>query len=92
VEGLGAAMEEEKETVMVTPGEVLGRSSDVKAGRGAYAALHNNTVYASLTGFRRTIPPPPDCPDQVGFRFPLLIPCYNQSSKQPISAFLVSLI
>ncbi|CAJ1976296.1 unnamed protein product [Sphenostylis stenocarpa] len=57
-------MEEGKEAVMVTPGEVLGRSSDVKAGRGAYTALHNNTVYASLTGFRRTIPPPPDSPDQ----------------------------
>ncbi|WVY95829.1 exosome complex component CSL4 [Vigna radiata var. radiata] len=57
-------MEEEKEAVMVTPGEVLGRSSDVKAGRGAYAAPHNNTVYASLTGFRRTIPPPPDSPDK----------------------------
>lgn len=50
--------------VMVTPGEVLGRTSDVKAGRGAYAALHNDTVYASLTGFRRTVPPPPDSPDQ----------------------------
>nr|KYP74517.1 3'-5' exoribonuclease CSL4 isogeny [Cajanus cajan] len=57
-------MEEEKEAVMVTPGEVLGRTSDVKAGRGAYAALHNDTVYASLTGFRRTLPPAPDSSDQ----------------------------
>ncbi|KAJ1409327.1 Nucleic acid-binding, OB-fold [Sesbania bispinosa] len=39
-------------------------SSDVKAGRGAYTAPHNDTVYASLTGFRCTIPPPPDSPDQ----------------------------
>lgn len=57
---------------MVTPGEVLGRTSDVKAGRGAYAALHNDTVYASLAGFRRTLPPPPDSPDQVGFSIPFI--------------------
>ncbi|XP_061342593.1 uncharacterized protein LOC133288789 [Gastrolobium bilobum] len=57
-------MEEEKEAVMVTPGEVVGRSWDVKAGRGAYASLHNNTVYATLTGFLRTIPPAPESPDQ----------------------------
>lgn len=60
-------MEEALGEEMVTPGEVVGRSSDVKAGRGTYAALHNNTVYASLTGFRRTIPPAPDSPDQVRF-------------------------
>ncbi|KAI4350122.1 hypothetical protein L6164_010635 [Bauhinia variegata] len=58
-------MEEEKEeSVLVTPGEVLGRASDVKTGRGAYVALHNNTVYASLTGFRRSVSPTPDSPDQ----------------------------
>lgn len=62
-----AWMEEALGEEMVTPGEVVGRSSDVKAGRGTYAALHNNTVYASLTGFRRTIPPAPDSPDQVRF-------------------------
>lgn len=50
---------------MVTPGEVVGRTWDVKAGRGTYSALHNNTVYASLTGLRHTIPPPSDSPDQV---------------------------
>jgi len=82
-------MEEEKEAVMVTPGEVLGRSSDVKAGRGAYAAPHNNTVYASLTGFRRTIPPPPDSPDKVGFRFQLLIPRDNQSTNNTYLLFLL---
>lgn len=64
-------MEEEKEAkaMVVTPGEVLGTLSDVKAGRGAYETLHNNTVYASLTGFRRIIPPLPDSLDQV-FLFP----------------------
>ncbi|KAF7817779.1 Exosome complex component CSL4 [Senna tora] len=55
---------EEKEAVVVTPGEVLGTTSDVKAGRGAYEALHNSTVYASLTGFRRIISPPPNSTDQ----------------------------
>ena len=58
-------MEEEKEAALVTPGEVLGRASEVKSGKGAYVAPHNNTVYASLTGFRRTIPPSLDSPDQV---------------------------
>ncbi|MED6135676.1 hypothetical protein PIB30_048894 [Stylosanthes scabra] len=62
------AMEEDEKkqqaAVMVTPGEVLGRVSDVKPGRGAYAALHNDTVYASLTGFCCTIPPFPDSSDQ----------------------------
>ncbi|OVA02277.1 Exosome complex component CSL4 [Macleaya cordata] len=59
------AMEvEEEEEVMVTPGEVLGKSSTLIPGRGAYVAPHNNTVYASLTGRRTIIPPSPDSPDQ----------------------------
>ena len=53
------------EVVVVTPGEVLGKASQVRAGRGAYVAPHNNLVYASLTGFRRTLSPPPNSPDQV---------------------------
>ncbi|XP_010264801.1 PREDICTED: exosome complex component CSL4 [Nelumbo nucifera] len=57
------AMEVEGEE-MVTPGEVLGKASDVKAGRGAYLAPHNKTVYASLTGRRIVIPPSPASPDQ----------------------------
>ncbi|CAL0316635.1 unnamed protein product [Lupinus luteus] len=59
-----ALMEEEKESAMVTPGEVLGRVSEIKPGKGAYAAPHNDTVYASLTGYRRNIPPPIDSSDQ----------------------------
>jgi len=55
----------EAERDMVTPGEVIGKTHDVKAGRGTYTATHNNTVYASLTGFRHTIPPASDSPDQV---------------------------
>ena len=43
------------EVVVVTPGEVLGKASQVRAGRGAYVAPHNNLVYASLTGFCRTL-------------------------------------
>lgn len=53
------------EQEMVTPGEVLGIASEVKPGKGAYQAPHNNTVYASLTGFRRVISPSPDSTDQV---------------------------
>lgn len=48
----------------VTPGEVLGKASKFKAGRGAYVSPDNLTVYASLTGLRRIISPPPDSPDQ----------------------------
>ncbi|XP_050940261.1 uncharacterized protein LOC103502755 isoform X3 [Cucumis melo] len=53
--------EGEKETEFVTPGEILGNFSDFKPGRGAYVA--DNTVYASLSGFRRIIPPPSDSSD-----------------------------
>ncbi|XP_065618806.1 uncharacterized protein LOC112038009 isoform X1 [Quercus suber] len=52
------------EVVVVTPGEVLGKATQVRAGRGAYVAPHNNLVYASLTGFRRTLSPPPNSLDQ----------------------------
>ncbi|KAK7269119.1 hypothetical protein RIF29_21835 [Crotalaria pallida] len=58
-------MEEEKEeSVMVTPGEVLGIGRELKAGKGTYVASHDDTVYASLTGYRRIIPPAPDSSDQ----------------------------
>uniref|UniRef100_A0A2N9EFV1 Exosome complex component CSL4 C-terminal domain-containing protein n=1 Tax=Fagus sylvatica TaxID=28930 RepID=A0A2N9EFV1_FAGSY len=53
-----------EEVVVVTPGEVLGKATQVRAGRGAYVAPHNNLVYASLTGLRRTLSPPPNSPDQ----------------------------
>lgn len=49
---------------IVTPGEVLGKATEVKAGKGAYVAKHNGVVYASLTGFLRTVSPPPESPDQ----------------------------
>ncbi|XP_026423001.1 exosome complex component CSL4-like isoform X4 [Papaver somniferum] len=55
-------VEKEKEEVMVTPGEVLGYSSTLIPGKGAY--LHNKTIYASLTGRRVIIPPSSDSPDQ----------------------------
>ena len=57
--------EKEESKELVTPGEVLGKASELKAGRGAYVAHHNNTVYASLTGRRSLNPPPPDSPDKV---------------------------
>ncbi|XP_048236306.1 uncharacterized protein LOC8258661 [Ricinus communis] len=60
-------MEGEKEE-MVTPGEVLGKASELKAGKGAYVAPYRNTdifyVYSSLSGFLRTLAPTPDSPDQ----------------------------
>uniref|UniRef100_A0A5B7BRJ1 Exosome complex component CSL4 n=1 Tax=Davidia involucrata TaxID=16924 RepID=A0A5B7BRJ1_DAVIN len=56
--------ETEGEREIVTPGEVLGKASDLKAGKGSYVAPHNNTVYASLTGRRSIIRPSPDLPDQ----------------------------
>ncbi|KAK9293060.1 hypothetical protein L1049_021044 [Liquidambar formosana] len=52
------------EEELVTPGEVLGKASDVKPGRGAYVSPHDNTVYASLTGRRSIVPPSPDSSDQ----------------------------
>ncbi|XP_076894366.1 uncharacterized protein LOC143546618 [Bidens hawaiensis] len=52
------------EEQMVTPGEVLGKGTEVKAGRGAYLSRDKNTVYASLTGRRSVVPPSPDSPDQ----------------------------
>ncbi|XP_038724694.1 exosome complex component CSL4 isoform X2 [Tripterygium wilfordii] len=59
-------MQETDKEVLVTPGEVLGKATQVKAGRGTYVAPHKGTaaVYASLTGFRRTISPPLDSSDQ----------------------------
>lgn len=54
----------EEEMVLVTPGEVLGKATEVKAGKGAYVAKHNGLVYASLTGLLRTLSPPPDSTDQ----------------------------
>ena len=57
--------EKEESKELVTPGEVLGKASELKAGRGAYVAPHNTTVYASLTGRRSFNPPPPDSPDKV---------------------------
>ncbi|KAI9186381.1 hypothetical protein LWI29_037492 [Acer saccharum] len=53
-----------QEEEMVTPGDVLGKATEVKAGKGAYVAKHNGFVYASLTGLLRTLSPPSDSSDQ----------------------------
>ncbi|XP_021281984.1 uncharacterized protein LOC110414912 [Herrania umbratica] len=53
-----------EEAEMVTPGEMLGRATELKAGKGAYVGQHNKNIYASLTGFRRIQSPPSDSPDQ----------------------------
>uniref|UniRef100_A0A5B6YNY9 Exosome complex component N-terminal domain-containing protein n=1 Tax=Davidia involucrata TaxID=16924 RepID=A0A5B6YNY9_DAVIN len=56
--------ETEEEKDFATPGQVLGKASDLKAGKGTYVAPHNNTMYASLTGRRSIISSSPDSPDQ----------------------------
>ncbi|XP_019246233.1 PREDICTED: exosome complex component CSL4 [Nicotiana attenuata] len=57
------AMETETQEA-VTPGQVLGKASQLKAGKGAYVSTEHDTVYASLTGFRSLTPPPSDSLDQ----------------------------
>ncbi|VVB01585.1 unnamed protein product [Arabis nemorensis] len=47
---------------LVTPGDVLGNATELKAGKGAY--LNDTTIYASLTGTRRILPPLPESLDQ----------------------------
>ncbi|PWA68145.1 nucleic acid-binding, OB-fold-like protein [Artemisia annua] len=55
---------QKEEEEMVTPGEILGKSTDIKPGKGAYLSRDTNTVYASITGRRSVIPPSPESPDQ----------------------------
>ncbi|XP_077228882.1 nucleic acid-binding, OB-fold-like protein [Tasmannia lanceolata] len=56
-------VEQSEGSGIVTPGEVLGKASQIIPGRGAYLSPHNQTIYASLSGRRNTIPPPPNSPD-----------------------------
>ena len=58
-------MKEDEKKELVTPGEVLGTASELKAGKGAYFSANDKTIYASLTGFRSIIPAPIDATDQV---------------------------
>ncbi|KAI5002715.1 hypothetical protein ZWY2020_027365 [Hordeum vulgare] len=51
--------------VVVTPGELLGPSSILEAGRGAYAK--GRSVRASVTGRRRFVFSTPGSSDEVGF-------------------------
>lgn len=55
----------EVEDDMVTPGEVLGDSTELIAGRGAYLAPNGRHIHASLTGHRNLIPPQSDSTDKV---------------------------
>lgn len=50
-------------TELVTPGDVIGKATEFKAGKGAY--VNDTTIYASLTGTRRIISPLPESLDQV---------------------------
>ncbi|KAJ4842919.1 hypothetical protein Tsubulata_005903 [Turnera subulata] len=60
--------EESGKSPDVTPGEELGKASELKSGEGTYVAPRRNTdilcVYASLTGHLRILPAPGDSPDQ----------------------------
>ncbi|KAG1359704.1 exosome complex component CSL4 [Cocos nucifera] len=49
---------------VVTPGEVVGDSSQLIAGRGVYLAPNGRALRASLTGLRKILPPPPGSSDQ----------------------------
>nr|GEZ99475.1 exosome complex component CSL4 [Tanacetum cinerariifolium] len=53
-----------EEDEMVTPGEVLGNSTHIKPGKGAYLSRDTNTVYTSITGRRSVIPPSPESSEQ----------------------------
>ncbi|KAJ8760560.1 hypothetical protein K2173_015227 [Erythroxylum novogranatense] len=62
---MGEEVHNEEETV--TPGELLGKANEVKAGEGTYVADYRNSgllcVFASLIGLRRTVSPPIDSSD-----------------------------
>ncbi|XP_075498813.1 uncharacterized protein LOC142537128 isoform X1 [Primulina tabacum] len=53
-----------KGDTFVTPGEILGKAAELRAGRGAYVSAHDKTVYASLTGFISITPALPESSDQ----------------------------
>ena len=66
----------EEEREIVTPGEVLGKAAELKAGKGTYVAADGagvSYVYASLTGRRSLLPAPPDSPEQVRPFFPFFL-------------------
>ncbi|XP_064947997.1 uncharacterized protein LOC135582985 isoform X1 [Musa acuminata AAA Group] len=54
----------EGEDELVTPGELLGDSSGLIAGTGAYVAPNGRSIRASLAGIRRITPPQSDAADQ----------------------------
>ncbi|AQK76099.1 Nucleic acid-binding OB-fold-like protein [Zea mays] len=56
------AMDHDGGDDVVTPGELLGNSLTLAAGRGAYA--DGRSVRASVTGRRRIVPPAPGSDDQ----------------------------
>ncbi|XP_006282467.2 exosome complex component CSL4 [Capsella rubella] len=49
-------------TELVTPGDVIGKATEFKAGKGAY--VNDTTIYASLTGTRRIVSPLPESLDK----------------------------
>ncbi|XP_042468675.1 exosome complex component CSL4-like [Zingiber officinale] len=59
-----AAVDSHGDGDLVSPGELLGDSRDLIAGRGAYVAPNGRSIRASLTGTHRVTPPQPGAPDQ----------------------------
>ncbi|KAL8139528.1 hypothetical protein V2J09_005549 [Rumex salicifolius] len=57
-------MEYAEDVGIVTPGDVLGKASELRPGKGAYVEPHSNLVYASLTGCRSIVSPHPDSTDK----------------------------
>ncbi|KAK4760337.1 hypothetical protein SAY87_005230 [Trapa incisa] len=53
---------QEREEGLVTPGDVLGKAAEVRAGKGAYE--HSGLIYASITGRSLTVSPSAESPDQ----------------------------
>lgn len=62
---MGAAVDSHGDGDLISPGELLGDSRDLIAGRGAYVAPNGRSVRASLTGTCRLTPPHSGAPDQV---------------------------
>lgn len=57
-------------TGLVTPGDVIGKATEFKAGKGAY--VNDATIYASLTGTCRIVSPLPESIDQVSSLFQVI--------------------
>lgn len=74
---------------LVSPGEFLGDSRDLIAGRGAYVAPNGRSVRASLTGTCRLIPPQSGAPDQVIYSLLSSFRCQEPTVRHRSTFFVV---